>query len=127
MNLHKNPVATHCHGGPSQSRCEDSIAGGRIPCSTRPLHRMCCVEDHAVSGFAYPMKRAHVSDEIVVTKRGAAFGETKLRVAKSDQFFSNIRYVPRREELTFFDINCPSGLRRCAQQVCLTAEKCRDL
>ena len=88
---------------------------------------MCRIKENAISGFAHPKERAHIGYEIVIAERCAALGKTKLRITKGGQFFRNVPDVPRREELTFFNIDCATGRRSGAKQIRLPAEKRRDL
>ena len=78
MHLHKDSVAACGHRGPGQRWCQDAVARRRVPCPAWPLHRMRRVKDHAISGFAHPIERAHVGHEVVIAKRRAALGETEL-------------------------------------------------
>src|SRR5258707_3108119 len=88
---------------------------------------MCRIENNAITCAAHPVKRAHVGDEVVMPKGGAALGEAKLRVAEGDQFLGNVSHIPRREELTFFYVNRTTRLGSGTQQIRLPAEERRDL
>src|SRR5512132_3665370 len=88
---------------------------------------MCRIENDAITCVTHPVERAHVGDEVVISKGSAALGETKLCVAEGDQFLGDVSYIPRREELTFFYVNRTTGLRGGTQQIRLPAEERRDL
>ncbi len=70
---------------------------------------------------------AHVADEIVVAKRGAALSEDDARGAAGGEFFDDVFHVPRREELPFFDVDGGGRLRGGGEEIGLAAEKGGDL
>src|SRR6476620_7092889 len=88
---------------------------------------MCRIENDAITCVTHPVEGAHVGDEVVITKGGAALGETKVCAAEGDQFIGDVSHIPRREELTFFYVNRTTRLGSGTQQIRLPAEKRRDL
>src|SRR6476646_17142 len=88
---------------------------------------MCRIENDAITCVTHPVEGAHVGDEVVITKGGAALGETKLCAAKGDQFLGDVSHIPRREELTFFYVDRTTRLGSGAKQIRLPAEERRDL
>src|SRR5947199_8282322 len=88
---------------------------------------MCCIENHTITSLAHPVERAHVCDKGIVAKCCPPLGKAKLRVAKSDEFLSDVAHVPRRQKLTFFDVDRATGFCGGTQQIRLPAEEGRDL
>src|SRR4029077_6776544 len=85
------------------------------------------IENNAISRFAHPIERTHISHEIIVTERRAALGKTEFVVPERNEFLGDVLYVPRREKLTFLYVNRSPGFRRRTKQISLPTEKCRDL
>ena len=81
------------------------------------------VKNHPVAGFTNPGQRAKVSDEIVITKSGAAFRKEKLFRAKLFQLLRNIFHVPWGKKLTFLYVDSAAGLRGCLKQIGLAAKE----
>src|SRR6476646_10443863 len=88
---------------------------------------MCRIENDAITCVTHPVEGAHVGDEVVITKGGAALGETELCVAEGDQFLGDVSHIPRREELTFFYVSRTTRFRSSTQQIRLSTEERRDL
>src|SRR6266446_4415421 len=105
MHFHKDAVASGRDGSTREHRRQFGIAGCRVPCSARPLHRVRRVEDYAITRLAHPIERAHIDDKIVVTESRAALREPEFFVAERDELFRNVFHIPRREELTFFYVD----------------------
>src|SRR4029077_1977356 len=104
VDFHKDAVASGSHGRTRQDGREVSVTRGGIARAAGTLHGMGGVENHAVTGFANPCQRSKVSDEVVITKGGTAFGEEKLFRAKLFQFLGDVFHVPWGEELPFLDV-----------------------
>lgn len=85
------------------------------------------VENDRVSGFSHDRERAHVVDQRVGAKARAPLGQQDVRVASRGDLGGDVLHVPRREELPFFDVDGATGLPGDEQQVCLTAQKSRDM
>src|SRR5581483_5597018 len=111
MHLHEYPITASCNCCSGQRRRQNPIAGTGIPCSPGTLHRMRCVENHAVTCFPHPIKRTHVGNQVVVTESRTSFGETELFVFKGAQFLGDISHVPWRQKLPFLYVDSPPGLR----------------
>src|SRR3982751_432391 len=120
MNLHEDAVATCCHRSAGQNGREFTVTGCGLSRAAGSLHRMSGVKNDAVPFFAHPKKGAHIRHKIVVTKGGAAFGEAKPVVPKSNELLRNVLHVPWREELAFLYINRAVGLGRGTQEIGLT-------
>src|SRR5205807_9801345 len=105
MHFHKDAVASGRDGSTREHRRQFGIAGCRLPCSARPLHRVRRVEDYAITRLAHPIERAHIGDEIVVTESCAALHETEFFVAERDELFRNVLYIPRREGWSFYYVD----------------------
>src|SRR4029450_11936413 len=88
---------------------------------------MCRIENDAITCVTHPVERAHVGDEVVIPKGGAALGEAELCVAEGDQFLGDVSHIPRCEELAFFYVNRTTRLGSGTQQIRLPAEERRDL
>src|SRR5512132_320747 len=88
---------------------------------------MCRIENDAVTCVTHPVERAQVGNEVIISEGGATLGETKLCVAEGDQFLGDVSHIPRREELTFFYVNCTTCFRSSPQQIRLPAKERRDL
>ena len=78
MNLHEDSVASNGHGRSGQRWRQNAVAGRRIPRPAGSLDGMCSIEDHPITSFTYPIERAHIGNEVVISKGGAPLGETKL-------------------------------------------------
>lgn len=70
---------------------------------------------------------AHVRDEIVVAKGGAAVGEDNPVVACRDEFVDDVLHIPRREKLPFFYVDGGGSEGGSGEDVCLATEKGGDL
>src|SRR5947207_1472204 len=127
VHLHKDTVAPGGHGSPGQYGCKSAITRSRVPRPAGSLNRMRRVKDHAISGLANPIERAHVGHEVVIAERCAPFRETELLATGRCELFSNISDIPWREELAFFHIDCATCFRGGAEQIGLPTKKCRDL
>ena len=85
------------------------------------------IKNHAIASLAQPIERTHVGDEVVIAETSAALGETELLIAKRNQFLGDISHIPRREKLTFLDVDSAPRFRSGAQQIGLPAKKRRNL
>src|SRR5215469_16792644 len=88
---------------------------------------MCRIENDAIACITHPVERPHVGNEIIIPKRGAALGETKLCVAEGNQFLGDVSHIPWRKELAFFYIDRTARFRSSTQKIRLPAEKCGNL
>src|SRR6185437_14125784 len=95
--------------------------------AARQLQRMRHIKHNRHAKLPHDRKRAHVDDEIVITKTGATFRQQQLLTTDLAGFVDDVARVLRREKLAFLDVNCLSGFRGRHDQVSLPREKRRDL
>jgi len=76
---------------------------------------------------AHDGQAAHVDDQVVVAKTGAALGERNAGVAALADFFNCVAHVPGSDELPLFYVDGAAGLGGGDQQVGLAAEEGRNL
>ena len=124
MNTPATPTARAARA----STGTNSRSPPRIALPARLLHRMRRVENDRRAGlFRQNRQRAHIGDESVVAKRYAALGDEHVAVSCAGDFFHHVGHVPRREELTFLDIDDASSLCSSNEQVSLAAQEGWDL
>src|SRR5690606_18481229 len=82
-----------------------ALAAGRAG----KLHAVGRVENRRITVAAHDGKTAHVHDEVVVTKSGAALALPDLGGAAVLQFADHVNHVGGREKLAFFHVD---GLAR---------------
>src|SRR5712691_3638606 len=73
--------------------------------AARLLDRVRRVEHHGITGFREDRQRAHVRDQSVVAKAGPPLAQQHALVAAERDLVRNMRHIPGREELAFFDID----------------------
>ena len=73
--------------------------------------------------LTHDRERAHVDDQIVVSEAGAALREKDLRVAGFAALLYRMPHVPRRNKLSFLDIDGAAAERGRDHEVGLAAEK----
>ena len=83
--------------------------------------------DRSANGSGKNGQGAHVGDQRVVTERGAALGYEHTGIARCCDFRDHVSHVPRRKELPFLDVDDAAGHGGSGKQICLPAEKGRDL
>src|SRR5215213_1330772 len=85
------------------------------------------VEDYRNAKLAHNRKRAHIDDEVVITKTRASFRQQELFTTYFPSLIDDVAGVLRREKLTFLDVN--SLPRFCGRQyqIGLPREKGRYL
>ena len=88
---------------------------------------MRCVEDYLKARLLHPINRAHVRHKVIVTESGAALGEEERTTAGGLQFYRYVFHVPGGKKLTFLYIDDAAAGSGCENQVCLPAEKGRNL
>src|SRR6516164_7640933 len=84
------------------------------------------VENHGRE-LAHDGERAHIHDQIVVSKAGAALGDEDAVVARLAAFLHSVFHVPRRDELAFLDVDHAFAERGRDDQVGLAPEEGGDL
>ena len=84
---------------------------------------MRCIKHDGTPDFLHPRDGSHVSNEIIVTKCGAPFGEKIIFASRGLELGCNILHIPRRKELTFLHIHNPTGLRCRDNEIGLTAQE----
>lgn len=111
--------------------CED---GGKMAVATRvvsspagSLNRVGGIKHNVQSQFLHPIYGTHVCDKIIVTETGSPLGKKEGFASGKSQFFRDIFYIPRRKELTFFDIHRPAGGTGCGDEIGLAAQEGRNL
>src|SRR6185369_6095869 len=70
----------------------------------RQLQRMRHIKHNRHAKLAHDRKRAHVDDEIVITKTGATFRQQQLLTTYLAGFVDDVARVLRREKLAFLDV-----------------------
>lgn len=127
VSFHEDTVAACGDSSP----CED---GGKLAISAsggaetaRPLHGVGGIKDDAVAELTHPVEGAHIGDEILVAKGGAALGEEEILTADGLELFSDVFDIPGGHELSFFDIYSTSCLACGEDEVGLTGEEGGDL
>ena len=115
--------------GPSgQDRHKFALAAAGRALPAWLLHRMGGVKDNGHTGLLRHCRQAaEIGDQRVIAKTCAAFGHQNIGIAAVDQFGDDIFHIPGGQELTFFHIHHPPGLRRRDQQIGLAAQEGWDL
>src|SRR4051812_14761211 len=90
------------------------------------LHRMRGIEDYWRKS-AHDRQRSHVNDQVVVSETGSAFGEKDAVIASGTALFNGVLHVPRRDKLPFLDVDGSLAERGSSDQICLAAQKGRNL
>ena len=85
------------------------------------------VEDHRMAKIRHLRKRAHVRNQRVIAKGGAAFGQKDAVIAGTGDFRGDMFHVPRGQELALFHIDHRACRSRGKQQVGLPTQKGRNL
>src|ERR1044072_8263130 len=90
----------------------------------RQLQRMRHIKNYEHAKLAHDRKRAHVDDQIVITKTRAAFRQHELLTTNFPRFMEYVARVLRCEKLAFLYVD---GLPRFGggdDQIGLPREKC---
>ncbi len=99
----------------------------RSPSPPGLRHGMRRVEDDRVAGPRHDRHSTHIDDERIVSEARAALAQQNPLVAGRGDLRGGVLHVPRRQELTFFDVDRLAGRACRQQQVGLAAEKRRNL
>src|SRR5271166_2892468 len=127
MGLDEYSVASCGRSSSCQHRRQHAITTAAIPCTARTLNRMGGVEDYRIAEFSNPIKRAHISNEVVIAKTDTSLRKDVGRATKVFEFICDVPHIPRSEKLSLFHINRSPSLRRCLNQVGLAAQKSWNL
>ena len=79
------------------------------------------VHHDRVSDLRHLRQAAHVSDQRVVAKGGAAFGQQDAFVAGGFDLGDDIGHIPRGQKLTLFDVHDLARIARGQQHIGLAA------
>ena len=131
VDFEKNSIYTGGHRGTRQHRDEFRLSSADrraavVGLCRRQLDRMRRVEYHGRK-LAHDGKRAHIDNEIVVAETGTTLGQKNLRVARLAAFLHCVPHVPRRNELSFFDVYGAAAERSGDHEIGLAAQECRNL
>ncbi len=106
---------------------EFRLAATGVALTAGKLNGVSDVVNDGVAEFLEDGKCAHIDDEIIVTKAGAALGENDLRVARGSDFFGDVAHVPGRKELRLLHVDDAAGLGGGEEKIGLAREEGRDL
>ncbi len=126
VDFEKQAVDASRYRGTGQERNELRLAAADAVGGRGLLDGMGAVKDDRGQGTHHG-ERAEIHDKIVVAEGRAALGEKYAIVAGGAEFFDGVRHVPRRDELTFLDVDGAAGFACGYEEVGLTAEECGDL
>ena len=110
--------------GHSSARQNRNIFSLPARSATQPawlLHRMGGVEDHWRARGGKHWQSAHIADQGIVAKTGAALGDHDIGIARRADFIDGMGHIPWRHKLPLLNVNSPAGARCGQQKVCLTA------
>src|SRR5262245_15652153 len=127
VHLEEDAVDAGSHAGGRERLDELRLAGSHAVAAPRQLQAVRHVEHDRDAERAHDRKRAHVDDQIVVAEADAAFGDDHARVAGVGHLRDRVPDIAGREELTFLDVDDPSGCGRGGQQIGLSREERRNL
>ena len=89
MNFHENAVDSRRDRAASEDGSESAITTSGAPKSSRSLDRVSGIKDDGDSLLTHPWEGAHVSNKVVVSKRGATFGDGELVAVEMTELFEN--------------------------------------
>src|SRR5215475_7816226 len=119
MSLEENPVRTRSQRRAGEHRGELTLTGRFVTAAPGQLNRMCRVKNYGEAERTHDGHRPHVRDEIVVSKRGAAFGDKQSFPAGLFCFVHHLAHFRRRKELAFFKIHNLSSLDSSRDKIAL--------
>src|SRR6218665_365310 len=121
------------HGGAGQHRHHFALAATAAALAAGQLHAVRGVEHHGGAAGAHDGQAAHVADQVVVAKAGAAlagheavFGQAGLPGGGTG-FVDDVVHLMGREELAFFDVHRLAAAGCGADEVRLAAQEGRGL
>src|SRR4051812_21071184 len=95
---------------------------------------MCAIEnDRYLTRFAHALERAHVDHEIPVTEKrttlsyGNFVALRRCALRTEFHFAHGAKHSFGMHPLPFLDVHWFAGRTCCHEQICLTAEECRNL
>src|SRR5262245_45216272 len=89
----------------------------------RQLQRMRHIKNYGHAKLAHDRKRAHIDNQIVITKTRAAFSEQQLLTTHFASFVDDVARVLRCEKLTFLNVDGLTRSRGGDDQIRLPREK----
>ena len=123
MGFDEDSVDAGGGGGFGERGDEFGIAAAR--CALRPgsLDTVGGIEDDRHAEVAHDLEAAHVDDQIVIAKAGAALGEDDVVVAGRADLLDDVAHVAGGDELALLDVDRFAGAACGEEQVCLAAEE----
>ena len=127
MRLDEKPVRTRRERRLRERRHVLALAAALAAARAGQLHRMRRIEHRRKSVLPHDRKRAHVHDEVLITKGRAALRLPDLRRRAVAQLAGHVHHLLRREKLALLHVDRAPRRRRREQQIGLPAQKRRDL
>src|SRR5262245_21295507 len=123
MDLHKQSVDTT---GDSRSRQMLDIFRLPVCCITQTsgqLEGMGDIEDDRIAEALHNRNRAHIDDQVIISKTRAAFSDNNFAPPTGFELFDDVADLPGCEELPLLDVDRSPALGSSDEQVRLPAEK----
>src|SRR5438552_3764714 len=127
MHFHENAV--NAAGDTCAGQIFDvfRVAAGCRAESARPLQRVRDIKDYWLAEAAHNRKRSQIDYQIVVAVTCSALCEQDVTSAGCLQFLDYVAHIPGGQKLPLLYVHDSACLGGCYQQICLAAEKGRDL
>ena len=123
VGLDKDAIAPGPYRGARQDRSQLTVAAGPVTRSAWTLHGVGGVKNYLKIQLLHPVNRAHIGHQVIVAEGGAAFGHKERTATSTLQFRSDVFHIPRREKLSFFNVDDAPACSCRDNEVSLTAEE----
>ena len=127
MNFYKQSIAAHANSSPCETGNKFPLAAGRTSFTSRKLDRVCGIIYHRPAKPSHYFKRAHIANQIIISKTGPTFSNKYLSPSGTGYLFNNMPYIPGGHKLSLFDVNYTTSPGTGNNKVCLPAKKSRYL